>query len=104
LDKFNDNDDLPSAGMDSFASPVKPNRSHPPSPWSRWLISAGALSSLFSCVAGIGARVVQYGVQEDWEGYYAFISLCPVPCAAPGIILLIAGALPRMKKNQIQDS
>ena len=101
---FNNNDDLPSAGMDPFASTVKQTGPRPGSRLSRGLLITGGLLSLSGCVVGIGATVVQYGVQEDWEGYYAFISLCPVPCAALGIILLTAGALPRMKKNQIQDA
>lgn len=99
---LNDNDDLPSVGMDPFAAPVKQTR--PRSPWSRWMLITGGLSALFSCVAGIGATVVQYNVQEDWQGFYAFITVCPVPCAALGIILLIAGALPLTRKNQIEDT
>lgn len=97
---LNDNDDLPSAGMDPFASPVKQTR--PRSPWSRWLIITGGLSSLIGCVVGFGATAIQYDVQEDWEGFYAFITLCPVPCALVGIILLIAGALPLAGRSQIE--
>ena len=101
---LNDNDDLPSAGMDPFAPPVKQNNARSRSSWSRWLIIAGGLSLLLGCIVGIGATAVQYGNQEDWQGFYAFITICPVPCAAFGLILLIAGGLPLTRKNQIEDA
>lgn len=101
---LNDNDDLPSVGMDPFATPVKPNRSRPGSSLNRSLLIAGGLSSLIGCVVGIGATAVQYGNQEDWQGFYAFLTVCPLPCVALGIILSIAGALPRTRKNQIEDA
>ena len=99
---MNDNDDLPSAGMDPFASPVIQTR--PRSPSSRWLITAGGLFFLFGCVIGFGATVIQSDAQENWEGFYAFLALCPVPCIALGIILLIAGALPLWRKYQFEDA
>jgi hypothetical protein len=101
---MNDNEDLPSAGMDPFASPVKSKRSRTRSPWSRWLITTGGLFSLPGCVVGIGATIIQYGVQEDWEGFYAFMSLCPLPCILVGVILLVAGALPLVRHRQIDHA
>ena len=41
---MNDNDDLPSAGMDPFASPVKQIDARPSSRLSRGLLIAGGLS------------------------------------------------------------
>jgi hypothetical protein len=101
---MNDNEDLPSAGMDPFASPVKQTGPRPGSRLGRGLIITGGLFSLIGCVVGFGAAVLQYGVQEDWEGFYAFMSLCPLPCVALGIVLLITGALPLTRRNQIEDA
>jgi len=46
---------------------------------------------------------VQLERQGDREGFSAFLLLCPLPIVVVGIILLILGALPLLKKQQIED-
>ncbi len=98
-----DNDDLPSAGMDPFASPPKEKR---PRLSSRlWmLIVAGGLSTLVGCVMAFAGTSLQFENREDWEGFYAFLCLCPLPCLFVGIVLLMIGVMPILRRRQIEDS
>lgn len=98
---LNDNSDLPSVGTDPFAPP--PEEKNPrPRAWLWILIAAGALSALFGCVMAFAGTSIQLEAQEDWAGYYAFLFLCPLPCVVLGIVLLILGAFPLLRRRQIE--
>ena len=101
---MNDNEDLPNAGTDPFATPPEQNSPRSGSCLSWGLVLIGGLVLLFACVMAFGATSIQLDEQEDWEGFYAFLSLCPLPCVVLGIILLILGALPLLKKGQIEKA
>ena len=100
------NDDLPSAGAgaDPFSSPTRQNNPRSGSCLSWGLILTGALTSLFGCLMAFAGTAVQLEQQGDWGGYYAFLLLCPLPLIALGIILLIFGGVPLLKKRQIEDT
>ena len=97
-------DDLPSAGTDPFASPPKPNSPRSGSCLSWGLIAGGALLLLFGCIMTIGAFAVQLEGQGDPGGFSAFLVVCFAPILVVGIILLILGALPLVRKRQIEES
>jgi hypothetical protein len=100
---LNDNEDLPAAGTDPFAPPPKEKR--PRSSSRLWLlITAGGLSLLFGCAMAYAGTSIQLEAQEDWEGFYAFLLFCPLPCVVLGIVLLIFGAFPMLRRRQIEES
>lgn len=102
---LNDNEDLPSAGTDPFSSPPEQKAGARPGSRMGWvLVLFGGLASVCGCATGFLATSVQLEAQEDWEGFYAFMSLCPLPCVVAGIILVIAGALPLFRRRQIENS
>jgi len=98
-----DNEDLPSAGTDPFAPPPEQNSPRSGSCLSWGLVLIGGLVSLFGCVMAFAGTSIQLDAQEDWAGFYAFLSLCPLPCVVLGIIFLILGAMPLLKKRQIEE-
>jgi len=97
-------EELPNVEPGQFSAP--PDQKSPPSSscLSWGLILAGGLTSLFGCVIAFGAASVQLETVGDWEGFSAFLLLCPLPIVVVGIILLILGALPLLKKRQIEDT
>lgn len=98
------NDDLPSAGTDPFAPPPLSQNSPRSGSCLNWgLILIGGLTSLCGCVMAYGATSIQLDAQEDWEGFSAFLLLCPLPIVIVGIIILTVGALPLVKKGQIDS-
>lgn len=98
------NDDLPSAGADPFALPPEQTGPRSGSCLNWGLIAAGALITLFGCAMGFAGTSIQLEAQEDWEGFYAFLLLCPLPIVMLGIVLLIFGAFPLLKRRQIEES
>ena len=98
------NDDLPSAGADPFLSPSEQNSPRSGSCLSWGLILTGGLLALFGCLMAISGTYVQLDQQGDWAGFYAFLCLCPLPLALVGIIILIFGASPLLKKGQIENT
>jgi len=97
-------EDPPIVGIDPFAPPPEQNSPRSGSCLNWGLILIGGLITLFGCAMAFAGTSIQFDVQEDWEGFYAFLSLCPLPCVVVGIILLILGALPLLKKRQIEDA
>ena len=101
------NDDLPSAGAgaDPFSSPPAQNNSPRSGSCLSWgLILTGGLTSLFGCLMAFAGTAVQLEQQGDWGGYYVFLLFCPLPLIVLGIILLIFGGVPLLKKRQIEDT
>ena len=68
------------------------------------LILTGAMLSSFGGLMAFAGTVVQFDQQVDPAGFFAFLCLCPLPLALVGIILLICGASPLLKKGQIEDT
>lgn len=99
---MNDEDPL-TVGTDPFSSLPEQNSPRSGSCLSWGLVLIGALVSLFGCVMAFAGTSIQLDVQEDWEGFYGFLLLCPLPCVVLGILLLILGALPLVRKRQIED-
>jgi len=97
-------EDLPTIGTDPFSSSSEQNSPRSGSCLSWGLVLIGGLVLLFGCAMAFAGTSIQLDVQEDWEGFYAFLSLCPLPCVVLGIILLILGALPLLKKGQIEKA
>ena len=98
------NDDLPSAGADPFSSPPEQNSPRSGSCLSWGLIINGSLFALFGCLMAISGTYVQLDQGGDWAGFYAFLCLCPLPLVLAGIIILIFGASPLLKKGQIENT
>ena len=97
-------EELPNVEPGQFSAP--PDKKSPPSSscLSWGLILAGGLTSLFGCVIAFGAASVQLETVGDWEGFSAFLLLCPTPLIVVGIIILTAGALPLFRRRQIEDA
>jgi len=87
-------EDLPTAGTDPFSSSPEQNSSRSGSCLSWGLVLIGALVSLFGCVMAFGAASAQFERLGDWEGFVAFLVLCPTPIIVAGIVILIVGILP----------
>ncbi len=99
------NDDLPSAGTDPFAPPPVSQNSPRPGSCLNWgLILIGGLITLFGCAMAFAGTSIQIEEQGDWAGFFAYLMLCPLPIVVVGIILLILGALPLVRKRQIEES
>ncbi len=97
-------DDLPIAGTDPFASPPKQNSPRSGSCLNWGLIASGALLLLFGCIMTIGAFAVQLEGQGSPGDFSAFLVVCLAPILVAGIVLLILGALPFIRKKQIEES
>lgn len=98
------NDDLPSAGTDPFAPSPEQTAPRSGSCLSWGLIAGGALFLLFGCIMIIGAFAVQLEGQGNPGDFSAFLVVCLAPILVVGIILLILGALPLVRKRQIEES
>ena len=98
------NDDLPSAGADPFAPPPEQNTPRSGSCLNWGLILIGGLITLFGCTMAFAGTSIQIEEQGDWGGFFAFLMLCPLPIVVVGIILLIFGAFPLLRKRQIEES
>jgi len=101
---MNDNEDLPPAGMDPFAPPPEQKGTRSGACLSWGLILTGGLLSLLGCLMAFAGTSVQLNQQGDWAGFFAFLFLCPLPFVVVGFILLISGALPLLKKGQIENT
>jgi hypothetical protein len=101
---MNDNEDLPSAGTDPFASPPEQKIPRSGSCLNWGLILIGGLVLLFGCAMAFAGTSIQLEAQENWEGFYAFLLLCPLPMVVVGIVLLIFGAFPLLRRRQIEES
>ena len=97
-------EDPPTVGTDPFSSLPEQNSPRSGSCLSWGLILTGGLVSLFACAMAFAGTSIQLDVQEDWEGFYAFLLLCPLPIVVVGIILLILGALPLVRRGQVKDA
>ncbi|MCI0554254.1 MAG: hypothetical protein L0287_25175 [Anaerolineae bacterium] len=97
-------EELPNVEPGQFSSP--PDQKSPPSSscLSWGLTLGGGLVFLIGCVTAFGATSIQFERQGDWEGFLAFIFLCPTPLMVMGIIVLTVGALPLVRKRQIEDA
>lgn len=98
------NDDLPAAGTDPFAPPPIQNSPRSGSCLNWGLILTGGLIALFGCLMLFAGASVQMEQQGDWEGFYAFLLLCPFPMIIFGVVILVVGALPFVRKRQIEDT
>ena len=99
------NDDLPSAGADPFSSTPAQNNSPRSGSCLSWgLILTGGLLTVFGFLMAISGTYIQFDQQNDWAGFYGFLCLCPLPLALVGIIILIFGATPLLKKGQIENT
>lgn len=101
---MNDNEDLPSAGTDPFASPSEQKSPRSGSCLNWGLILTGGLILLFGCAMAFAGASVQFEQQGDWGGLIAFLMLCPLPIVVLGIVVLILGASPLIRKRQIEES
>ena len=99
------NDDLPSVGADPFASPSPQNNTPRSGACLSWgLILTGGLLTVFGFLMAISGTYIQFDQQGDWAGFYGFLCLCPLPLVVIGIILLIVGGFPLLKKKQVEDT
>ena len=97
-------EDLPNIEPGQSSSPPEQKSSGSNSCLSWALTLAGGLIFLIGCVIAFGAASIQFERLGDWEGFVAFLALCPTPMIVAGIVILIVGILPLVRRGQIKDA
>lgn len=55
------------------------------------LLSGGAISLFAGCGISILMVLVQIDSPDNWQGFFGFMVLCPIPLTAAGLIMFLSG-------------